>query len=50
MARLYSTNGAWDLVAELDCADLRDFDRALREIRAVPGVTNSESCLLLDSA
>lgn len=49
VARLHSTNGAWDLVAELDCASLRDFDQALRQIRAVPGVTNSESCLLLDS-
>lgn len=49
VARLHSTNGAWDLVAELDCANLRDFDRALREIRAAPGVANSESCLLLDT-
>lgn len=49
VARLHSTNGAWDLVAELECASLRDFDQVLREIRAVRGVTNSESCLLLDS-
>ena len=49
VARLHSTNGAWDLVAELECASLRDFDQALREIRAVKGVRNSESCLLLDT-
>lgn len=49
VARLHSTNGTWDLVAELECATLRDFDRALRAIREVNGVQNSESCLLLDS-
>ena len=49
VARLHSTNGAWDLVAELECASLRDFDAALRAIREVPGVQNSESCLLLDT-
>lgn len=49
VARLHSTNGAWDLVAELECASLRDFDAALRAIREVSGVQNSESCLLLDT-
>lgn len=49
VARLHSTNGAWDLVAELECASLRDFDRALRAIREVNGVQNSESCILLDT-
>lgn len=49
VARLHSTNGAWDLVAELECASLRDFDQALRSIREVNGVQNSESCLLLDT-
>ena len=48
IARLHSTNGAWDLVAELECAALREFDATLRQIREVPGVRNSESCLLLD--
>ena len=49
VARLHSTNGAWDLVAELECTSLRDFDTALRAIREVNGVQNSESCLLLDT-
>ena len=49
VARLHSTNGAWDLVAELECASLRDFDQALRAIREVNGVQNSESCILLDT-
>ena len=45
---LHTTNGAWDLVANLECASLRDFDQALRRLREVKGVINSESCLLLD--
>ncbi len=49
VARLHSTNGAWDLVAELECSSLQDFDKALRAIREVNGVQNSESCLLLDT-
>lgn len=48
IARLHSTNGVWDLVADLECASLSDFDATLRRIREVPGVRNSESCLLLD--
>ncbi len=49
VAKLHSTNGTWDLVAELACNDLRDFDAALRRIREVPGVVSSQSCLLLDT-
>ncbi|MBE3640543.1 Lrp/AsnC family transcriptional regulator [Mangrovicoccus algicola] len=49
IASLHSTNGAWDLVAEIRAADLRDFDRVLRLIREIPGVLNSETSLLLDS-
>ena len=49
VASLHSTNGAWDLVAEIRAADLRDFDRVLRVIRDIPGVLNSETSLLLDS-
>ncbi|MCA8881408.1 MAG: Lrp/AsnC family transcriptional regulator [Rhodobacteraceae bacterium] len=46
---LHSTNGAWDLVAGIRAADLRDFDRVLRAIRDIPGVLNSETSILLDS-
>lgn len=49
VARLHSTNGAWDLVAELECGSLQDFDKALHAIREINGVQNSESCLLLDT-
>ena len=30
---LHTTNGAWDLVAEIQTASLSDFDRVLREVR-----------------
>ncbi len=47
VSTVYSTNGAWDLVVEIKTDNLVNFDKALREIREVPGVLNSESCLLL---
>ena len=47
VSTLWSTNGAWDLVLEIRCDSLIAFDRVLREIREIKGVTNSESCLLL---
>ncbi|MFC3059400.1 Lrp/AsnC family transcriptional regulator [Paenirhodobacter populi] len=47
---VHSTNGAWDLVVEIRADSLPEFDTALREIREVPGVTNSETCLLLAHA
>ena len=46
---IYSTNGAWDLVLEIQADNLRHFDRVLREIREVKGVLNSETSLLLRS-
>lgn len=47
---LHSTNGTWDLVAQIETATLPDFDKTLRAVREVPGVLNSETCLLLDTA
>jgi len=46
---LHSTNGAWDLVAELHTSNLAEFDRLLGQIRAIDGVLNSETSLLLSS-
>lgn len=46
---LHTTNGGWDLVAELRAASLGDFDRVLGTIRRVEGVVNSETSLLLSS-
>lgn len=46
---LHTTNGAWDLVAEIQTDSLTDFDRVLREVRMIEGVLNSETSLLLSS-
>ena len=46
---LHTTNGGWDLVAEIRCESLTAFDRILGRIRSVEGVINSESSLLLNS-
>lgn len=46
---LHTTNGGWDLVAEIRCDSLLAFDRVLGQIRSVDGVINSESSLLLNS-
>ena len=49
IAALHSTNGGWDLVAELQVDSLADFDQVLGRIRATEGVVNSETSLLLSS-
>lgn len=46
---LHSTNGGWDLVAEVRTRDLVEFDRLLGRIRSIDGVVNSETSLLLSS-
>lgn len=46
---LHTTNGAWDLIAEIRADNLRDFDRVLREVRTIDGVLNSETSIMLSS-
>lgn len=46
---LHTTNGAWDLVAEISCDDLQEFDALLTRLRGVKGLRNSETSLLLSS-
>jgi DNA-binding Lrp family transcriptional regulator len=46
---LHTTNGNWDLVANIRAASLSDFDRVLREVRMIEGVLNSETSLLLST-
>ncbi len=46
---LHTTNGGWDLVAELRTDTLANFDRLLRDVRSIEGVVNSETSLLLSS-
>jgi len=45
--RVHTTNGRWDLVVEIHTETLGEFDGVLRELRALKGVANSESNLLL---
>lgn len=47
--RIHTTNGGWDLVAELSAVDLREFDRVLRDVRETEGVLNSETSILLST-
>lgn len=49
LRQLHSTNGKWDLVAQLSADNLTEFDRVLREVRSVDGITNSETSILLSS-
>ena len=49
LVALHTTNGTWDLVAEIQVASLAEFDRVLREVRMIDGVLNSETSLLLSS-
>ncbi|MFC6357031.1 Lrp/AsnC family transcriptional regulator [Luethyella okanaganae] len=46
---LHTTNGGWDLVAELETETLIEFDAVLGRIRMIDGVVNSETSLLLSS-
>ena len=46
---VHTTNGRWDLVLELETDTLEAFDLALRRIREVKGIANSETSLLLSS-
>ncbi len=46
---LHTTNGNWDLVADIRAASLADFDRVLRDVRMIDGVANSETSLLLST-
>jgi DNA-binding Lrp family transcriptional regulator len=45
---VYSTNGRWDMVVEISAPTLSDFDRITSELRLIDGISNSESCLLLN--
>jgi DNA-binding Lrp family transcriptional regulator len=46
---LYSTNGRWDIVAELRADSLEGFDRALARIRLIEGISQTETSLLLSA-
>jgi DNA-binding Lrp family transcriptional regulator len=47
--RLHSTLGAWDMVVQLRKQTMAEFDSALERIRAIPGVRDTETSLLINS-
>jgi DNA-binding Lrp family transcriptional regulator len=49
VASLHSTNGRWDLVAELRADSLASFDRVLARVSRTPGVSSTETSLLLST-
>jgi DNA-binding Lrp family transcriptional regulator len=49
VAMLHTTNGRWDIIAELRADTLEEFDRVLSRIRRIEGVANSETNLLLST-
>ena len=49
LVKLHTTNGAWDLVAEINTPSLGEFDEVLRQVREVQGILNSETSVLLSS-
>jgi DNA-binding Lrp family transcriptional regulator len=49
VGRVWSTNGRWDLVAEINTGDLVALDAALTAIRSLKAVANSETSILLSA-
>lgn len=46
---VHSTNGRWDVIAEIGVENLEIFDAVLNRIRRIDGVTASETSLLLST-
>jgi DNA-binding Lrp family transcriptional regulator len=49
VAAIHSTNGKWDLIAEIQAESLAEFDAAINEIREMKEITGSETNLLLST-
>jgi len=49
VAALHTTNGRWDVVAELHADSLEAFDAVLGRIRLIDGVATTETSLLLST-
>lgn len=50
IAALHTTNGLWDVIAEVEVGSLQEFTRVLTEVRSMEGVAKSESHLFLGAA
>ena len=49
LIKLHTTNGKWDLVAEITTDSLVEFDRILRIVREIEGIIASETSILLST-
>ena len=49
VSALHTTNGRWDIVAELRADNLEEFDRVLARIRLLEGISSTETSLLLST-
>lgn len=47
VAAIHTTNGRWDLIAELDVGSLAEFSRALDQVRTIEGIASTETSILL---
>jgi DNA-binding Lrp family transcriptional regulator len=45
--KVHTTNGRWDLIAELDTENLAQFSRTLDQIRLIDGIASTETSILL---
>ena len=46
---LHSTNGRWDIIAELRADTLESFDEVLSAIRLIDGIATTETSILLST-
>jgi len=49
LEQLHTTNGKWDLVANIRTSSLMEFDQVLKIVREIEGVLNSETSILLST-
>ncbi len=47
VGRVWSTNGRWDLLAELRADTMADLSQVLERIRLIKGIANTETSILL---
>jgi DNA-binding Lrp family transcriptional regulator len=47
VSAIHTTNGRWDLIAELDTTTLAEFSRTLDQIRTIEGIASTETSILL---
>ena len=47
ITRLHTTNGKWDLAAEIQVPTLEHFDAVISKLRQIDGITETDTSLLL---